>query len=343
MKKLLSFFLSIFLLSSCTNDYFLYHENTEKYLQDIQKLEQTNQEWTTEKISNQTLSLLSTPDQKTLDAIIKKIENAKTRIWIESYMLTEKRIIEVLIKAKTRGIDVRVILEKNVYGATTINKKTFTTLQKNGITVTWADPKQFVFTHAKWMIIDNEFVIGTANFTHSAFVTNREFLLSGTEKTTSETLEKIFLADEKYEPISISHSDLVIAPLDARNKLETLIKQAKKTIHIYAEVFGDPSIEQLLKKRAADWIKIFIVITDPKKISQNSKIIEEFQQNHISIFAPKKPVMHAKVLIIDTKIAYIGSINFTTNSIERNREIWILTKNSAIISSILDIHTKDSR
>jgi len=48
--------------------------------------------------------------------------------------------------------------------------------------------------------------------------------------------------------------------------------------------------------------------------------------------APKKPTMHAKAMIVDGDTAYVGSINFTKNSIERNREIGLIFTDSVAIN-----------
>jgi len=42
--------------------------------------------------------------------------------------------------------------------------------------------------------------------------------------------------------------------------------------------------------------------------------------------------MHAKAMIIDGDTAYVGSINFTKNSIERNREIGLIFTDSVAIN-----------
>jgi phosphatidylserine/phosphatidylglycerophosphate/cardiolipin synthase-like enzyme len=108
---------------------------------------------------------------------VKRIGEAKTNISLEVYMLSEKRIIEALKDAKSRGIEVKVILEPNPFGNSYINKRPYTTLQNANIPVVWADSKKYVFTPAKFFLIDDSYIVMTANMTHSAFVTNREFYM----------------------------------------------------------------------------------------------------------------------------------------------------------------------
>jgi len=51
--------------------------------------------------------------------------------------------------------------------------------------------------------------------------------------------------------------------------------------------------------------------------------------------------MHAKAILIDKEYLFIWSINFSYYSIDRNREVWILIKNSKIINNFLKIYNQD--
>ena len=61
------------------------------------------------------LTLRETPDVKLLDDITTKIDSAQKRVYVEVYIFTEKRIKKSLLNAKKRGVEVKVLLEKNVY------------------------------------------------------------------------------------------------------------------------------------------------------------------------------------------------------------------------------------
>jgi phosphatidylserine/phosphatidylglycerophosphate/cardiolipin synthase-like enzyme len=114
-----------------------------------------------------------------LDAMVKKIEQSQDRVWVEVYIFTEKRLQKALIDAHKRGIDVKIILEKNVYKAPSLNKKTFQNFEKNGIDVVWSDWEDYSLNHTKMMILDNEFLLSTGNYSYSTFKINREFFISG--------------------------------------------------------------------------------------------------------------------------------------------------------------------
>ncbi|MDR1944910.1 MAG: phospholipase D-like domain-containing protein [Candidatus Peribacteria bacterium] len=51
--------------------------------------------------------------------------------------------------------------------------------------------------------------------------------------------------------------------------------------------------------------------------------------------------MHSKAILVDNKYLFIGSVNFSEYSLDKNREIGILTKEEKVISKFNEIFKKD--
>ena len=51
--------------------------------------------------------------------------------------------------------------------------------------------------------------------------------------------------------------------------------------------------------------------------------------------------MHSKAILIDEKYLFIGSINFSEFSIDKNREFWVFLKEENLIKNFLEIFEKD--
>jgi len=88
-------------------------------------------------------------------------------------------------------------------------------------------------------------------------------------------------------------------------------------------------------------VKINIIVPESKKIESNSEIINKLCSSGALISYLKKPYQHAKVLIIDDKIMYVGSINFSRQSMEENREVGIITINKNNIDKVIETFEKD--
>ena len=133
--------------------------------------------------------------QKDETWVVKKIDAAKTRAYVNVYSFTLPSLREALVRAQDRGVDVRVLLEKTPFQTPTINRETKTYLLDNSIPLHESDQKQFTFMHAKYMIFDDEWVIETANWTRASFSKNREFLKHGNDVGIRDDVLRMLEAD----------------------------------------------------------------------------------------------------------------------------------------------------
>lgn len=106
------------------------------------------------------------------DKILQEIRSANQSIEIEMFVFSSQEAYEELIKAKNRGVEIRVILEKRDSGGS--NERMVEKLKEEGIDARFAT-YEYKLTHAKIIIIDGKIVIvGSHNLTKPALTENRE-------------------------------------------------------------------------------------------------------------------------------------------------------------------------
>lgn len=107
------------------------------------------------------------------EAVINALEGAKRTVIVQAYSFTSAPIAAALVKAKRRGIDVRVILDKS---QRTANYSSADFVARAGIP-TFIDAKHAI-AHNKVMVIDGVTVLtGSFNFSKAAEESNAENLL----------------------------------------------------------------------------------------------------------------------------------------------------------------------
>ena len=128
-----------------------------------------------EKIAfNKGENIFFSPQDKTItNCIIPAIQQAKSYIYIPSFIIIENQIINELIKAKNRGVDVKIIADalnaSNKYSK--INQ-----LRASGLPVKIENYAGKL--HSKTMIIDDKYlIIGSMNFSYSGQNRNDENLI----------------------------------------------------------------------------------------------------------------------------------------------------------------------
>lgn len=342
MKKLLFIIIVLFLLPSCTNEYIDFHKDKQVYEESIVNTEENLEEFSLEDIKIfDDIRIEKNPNLELLEEINKMISNAKEKIYLEMYILTEKTIQESLKEAHNKWLEIKIILEKNVYMAPWMNKNAYENLTKAGVDVVWSDTEEYSLDHTKMAIIDDEVIISTGNFSYSSFKSNREFLIFLKDDDLREKLEKIFLNDfyGKYE--IIYDTNLILSPHYTREKFYKLLESATENIDIYAQNISDRDFLEKIIQKDSEWIDVRIILPPIKDLESNSEEIEMMRSGWIEVIEVSKPYIHAKSLIIDNEIIYVWSINFSYYSIDENKEIWLIIKNPEIVEFLINSFEED--
>lgn len=114
------------------------------------------------------------PNRSALDQILSLINSAKSSIKIAMFTFTHPKVLEALSYAKDRGVQIHVILDYLSHKGA--SKKLAKSLGKLNIRVSHNRGIQMM--HHKLAIIDNYTIImGSTNWTKSAFEKNQEALL----------------------------------------------------------------------------------------------------------------------------------------------------------------------
>ncbi len=107
------------------------------------------------------------------DAVVREIRAARHTILVQAFSFTSNRIARALADAHNRGVDVKVIIDKEV---AVYEYSLADTLREAGIPV--STDAIHAHAHNKIMILDGEVVItGSFNFTNQAEHSNAENLL----------------------------------------------------------------------------------------------------------------------------------------------------------------------
>jgi cardiolipin synthase A/B len=272
---------------------------------------------------NTDLSLFIEPEEGR-EPLLRRI-SASNKVLTEVYLLSDPEIITAI--ASRSG---QILLEEHPFGGNNLNQKTKTML---GSLVSWTNPA-YALTHAKFMVFDNQAVcILNLNLTKTAFTKNREYNICSENKADVAEATNIFLADAGRQEYQPTDPHLVVSPVNSRGKLTALINSAQKTLDIEVEVIND---DQLIELIAAKAKSIPVRLITPDKKSVDNPAVPNVQTKTLS-----SPYPHAKLIIADLSRAYTGSVNLSTQSLDRNRELGILVSQPDIIQRLNETFAKD--
>ena len=288
------------------------------------------------------LSLITEPDQG-VTPVLNLLNNAQKSIDLVMYQMTDKEISDALISARGRGLNVRVLLNLGYFGKkeTTTNDLVYEYLQKGGVQVHWT-PGSFALTHQKTLVIDNnKALIMTWNFVPKYYPTGRDFGILDADQTDVNAIEETFSADWNNQQISSSLGDDLVWSPTSENDMLLVIKNAKTSLDIYNEEINYQTITDALKDAHARGVTVRIIMTYS---TANKPIFTDLINSGIQVHTysgTKKLYIHAKSIVADKSYAFVGSENFSFNSLNKNLELGIFVKDSEIISSIENTFNSD--
>ncbi len=281
--------------------------------------------------------------------VLDAFNNARTSIDLMIYLLSDRDVITALKNAALRGVVVRVLLEQHPCCSdnNTMQRTLFGELQQARIQMQWTNPA-FHLTHAKMAVLDGTTaLVMSQNLTKSSFTFNREANIVDHDPVDVAALEALFTADWGRSPYIPSDPNLVIANSNARQKFLTLIGGATKSLAVESEEMQDPAIIDALIAAQKRGVAVRYVgatpmaaTTAPRQDS-NAAGRKRLTRGGASVRLLTAPYVHTKTVVADGSIAFVGSENFSASSLDTNREIGILTTDTAIISRLTNVFTKD--
>ncbi len=271
-----------------------------------------------------------------LQPVLDAIKGAHGTLHIEMYLLTDHTVISALGSARSRGVDVKVILDHNPMGGGLSNDGAYSQLKSSGVAVAWSNPG-FTFTHAKSMVIDGKTLWAmTMNLSSSAVQGNREYLCVDTDPGDVAEAEAVFQAD--WGGAHSAASRLVVSPDNSATRLTTLINGATKEIDIEWEEFSDNSIGSAVQQRIKAGVKVRIVV--PSEIKTENPppatlgLMTALQNGGAQVRTLDTPTVHAKLILVDRTHGFIGSENGTSNSLHSNRELGVMWENGTVAGRV---------
>jgi phosphatidylserine/phosphatidylglycerophosphate/cardiolipin synthase-like enzyme len=119
------------------------------------------------------LAVHFSPKGGATEAVVRELKAARREILVMAYSFSSKAIAEALVEAKTRGVQVEIILDRSNEQETYSDLALF---EEQGLAP--LIDAQHAIAHNKLMIIDQRTLLtGSFNFTHQAEAENAENLL----------------------------------------------------------------------------------------------------------------------------------------------------------------------
>lgn len=286
-----------------------------------------------------TRSLIILPDdsaQPVLDAI----GASRRSVRIKMFAFNHLPLLEAVVAAHRRGVDVKVMLNPERRDGETDNDVARETLERFGIEVRASNPA-FDLTHEKSMVVDDDRAfVESLNWTEENFTVTRDYAVVTPSAYEVAEIIDCFEADwarEQFDPGGGAH--LIWCPSNGRHRIAEFIDGAKHTLFVQNERYQDPVIIERLVRAAHRGVKVHVMARAPHHL-KSGKLVEGVSGMRIlddvgiKIHRLKHMKLHAKMILADHERAIVGSINFSPGSFDHRRELAIEVTDHHIIKRL---------
>jgi len=280
--------------------------------------------------------LLIGPEAWTTD-VVPAIAAADTSIDMLMYQLSRDDAVDALIAAASeRDVTVRVVLDRNQ----PVNQEAREALTAAGIEVRSSSP-DFRFAHAKLIVIDHAAAIVMSGNLNGSSAFERNYALVVRDPDDLADAQSVFDADweadggDALEP-DLSCTRLVVSPLNSRERLTALYTDVSDHLDVELMSITDRPLLDALEAQAAAGRPVRVLLAVPSFVSANQGTATELAARGIPVKFMEH--LHAKLVLADD-LAFVGSENMSTTSLDKNREVGLFVDGDAAAAAATQFAT----
>jgi cardiolipin synthase len=274
-----------------------------------------------------THSLIVLPDD-TAEPLLRAIEAARKSLRVKMFLFSDPSLMQAVVGAKKRGVDVRVMLNPARRSGEADNKATKKELEAADIEVRDSNPA-FDVTHEKSMVVDDETgFVKSLNWVTKNLTETRDYAVVTTRTKEVREIIECFEADWK------------------RDRICRFIDEAKHNLFVQNERYQDAVIIERLVRAHERGVKVHVMARPPHKLKKEKltegvgglRILDDVG---VKVHRLKHLKLHAKMLLADHSRAIVGSINLTPGSFDSRRELAIEVYSPNVVERLAHIAHHD--
>ncbi len=287
------------------------------------------------------LSLFVEP-QAGIAPVLSLIRGAKSSLDLVMYQFEDRPVADALIAAQKRGVEVRVLLNHGYRGqADPTNEPAYNYLYAHGVPVKWT-PGRYDLTHQKSLVVDAKtLLIMTFNFTPQYYASGREFGVLDRDPPDVLASETVFGADWHSLKIHAPTADGLVWSPGSEATMLRLINGAHQTLAIYNEEMADDRITAALEAAVRRGVQVRVCMTYATAWKGAFNALNDDGVQVRTYASTANLYIHAKMILVDDHLAFIGSENFSPPSLEANRELGLTLDSVPLVAQLRDTFNLD--
>jgi cardiolipin synthase A/B len=139
--------------------------------------------------------------------------------------------------------------------------------------------------------------------------------------------------------------ELIVLPNDSPQAFLDSIAAARESLRIKMFLFSDPSLLRAVVAAHKRGVKVRVMLNPVRRdgTGENSATRKMLRAAGAEVLDsnPRFLVTHEKSMVVDSKIAFVNSLNWDTENLRKTRDYAIITKHASEVGEIIDCFDAD--
>lgn len=245
-------------------------------------------------------------------AVLRVINGARRRLGLTIFRCNDTLVLDAVQAAVARGVEVDVLLTRRASGWRRRLDRLRARLEHMGVRVT-PHGARATKHHAKYLVADHgPLLVASFNLTRKCFHDTCDFAVETSDPDAVLDAWRLFDADLARRDLPLSaaaHSRLVVGPEWAGNAVRGLLAGAERRIAIIDHKLDDPRVRRILAARQREGVRV----------------------DHLATRVVGGRTAHGKIIIVDGRVALVGSLALSASSLGLRRELGILVTEASAV------------
>ena len=276
------------------------------------------------------------------------IESAQKSLVIKQFNFTEESLIQSVIARINAGVDVRVMLNAKRSDGGRVNDETYERFAAAGISVKWSSPRFYV-THEKSIVVDEKAaMVATFNLNLKYFSRTRDYaVITHDPQHVAQIIEVFDIDWDQRDATPAAYEGLLWSNSNSRLHMANFIDMAQHRLDVQHPKYVDAVILDRIAAAAERGVKVHVLCGGRHGIS-DWDVLDTFASlrtlrrfGSVKVHKQKNLRVHAKLLIVDSERALLGSMNIDRSAFDLRRELGITITDPSVLARLRETFDTD--
>jgi phosphatidylserine/phosphatidylglycerophosphate/cardiolipin synthase-like enzyme len=258
-------------------------------------------------------------------AFVKGISEARHRLLLQVGALADGRIVDALLGARARGVDVRVL-----YDPSGMDRASLARLQAAGVLARTASPA-FAATVQATLVVDSRYtLLATGMLTPFALDGTRSFVVRDLDHLATAEVAAVFYDDWLRRRPSLFVSHLIVAPPQVQTTVGHVIDLAQETLDVSTQQLSDAGVAAALLGAMRRGVEVHLLTSGDMPLGQDVSLVIA----GLAVRRLASPVVRGTLIVEDGQRAYLSSVDLSALGQNAERGLGVMINDKPIMRTL---------